>query len=124
MESCLLVCRKKKPAERKGKILLINAIDELKVDRTNAWLEPKHIEKIANVYKRFENVDGFAKVVTNDEVLANNGNLNLQMYVNQTQQNAQHNLEELTVSIKNQQTQISSSLELLFKKMNEIGIEA
>jgi type I restriction enzyme M protein len=47
MESCLLVCRMKKPAERKGKIIFIDAKEELRIERTNAWLEPQHIKKIS-----------------------------------------------------------------------------
>ena len=45
MESCLLVCRMKKPKERKGKIIFIDAKEELRIERTNAWLEPQHIKK-------------------------------------------------------------------------------
>jgi len=45
MESCLLVCRMKKPKERKSKIIFIDAKDELRIERTNAWLEPQHIKK-------------------------------------------------------------------------------
>ena len=45
MESCLLVCRMKKPKERKGKIIFIDAKEELRIERTNAWLEPQHIKR-------------------------------------------------------------------------------
>lgn len=124
MESCLLVCGKRKPEERKGRIILINAINELKIDRTNAWLEPKHIAKIADAYRNFEDLEGFAKVVSNKDVLANNGNLNLQLYISLAQENNQLNLEELTASIKTQEVHISSSLKVLFSKLNKVGIEA
>jgi type I restriction enzyme M protein len=77
MESCLLVCRMKKPVERKGKIIFIDAKEELRIERTNAWLEPKHIKKISEAYWKFKDADGFAKVMTNHEVLENNGNLSL-----------------------------------------------
>jgi type I restriction enzyme M protein len=45
MESCLLVCRMKKPKERKGKIIFINGLNEVRIDRSNAWLEPQHIKR-------------------------------------------------------------------------------
>ena len=54
MESCLLVCRMKKPKERKGKILFVNAVNEVRIDRSNAFLEPQHIKKIADAYWKFK----------------------------------------------------------------------
>jgi len=46
MESCLLVCRMKKPKERKGKIVFINAVNEIKLERSSAYLEDSHGLKI------------------------------------------------------------------------------
>ena len=37
MESCVVVCRSKKPNERRNKIQLINAVDEVKRDRTQFY---------------------------------------------------------------------------------------
>src|SRR3990172_9255775 len=54
MESCLLVCRMKKPKERKGKIIFINAVNELRLERSTAFLEPQHIKKIADTYWKFK----------------------------------------------------------------------
>jgi len=123
MESCLLVCRMKKPIERKGKIIFINAINELRIERTNAWLEPQHIKKIADAYWNFKDIEGFAQVVSTEEVLENNGNLSVQLYVKQIQTDAGHDVEELLISVKSGQWQLNDSLEALFMKLKEIGIE-
>jgi len=124
MESCLLVCRMKKPKERKGKILFINAINELRIDRTNAWLEPQHIKKISDAYWKFKDVDGFAKVMSKEDVLSNNGNLSLQLYVKQTEAANEHNIEDLIEEIKSGQKQMNVSLENLFTRLKNIGIKA
>lgn len=124
MESCLLVCRMKKPAERIGKIIFIDAKEELRIERTNAWLEPRHIKKISNAYWKFKDADGFAKVMTNTEVLENNGNLSLQLYVKQMAQTSEHNTAELIADLKSGQQQINDSLENLFTQLKNIGIEA
>ena len=123
MESCLLVCRMAKPKERKGKILFIDAKEELRIDRTNAWLEPKHIKKIADSYLKFKDAEGFAKVMSNNEVLGNNGNLSLQLYVKQAVIDNQHNTEDLLTEIKTGQKQINSSLDNLYTQLKSIGIE-
>jgi type I restriction enzyme M protein len=123
MESCLLVCRMKKPKERKGKIIFIDAKEELRIDRTNAWLEPQHIRKISDTYWNFKDGEGFAKVMSNKEVLENNGNLSLQLYVKQAVIDNLHNTKDLLQEIKVGQNDINSSLDNLFTQLKNIGIE-
>lgn len=122
MESCLLVCRMKKPKERKGKIIFIDAKEELRIDRTNAWLEPRHIKKIYNAYYKFKDVESFVKVMSNTDVLSNNGNLSVQLYVKQTEVANEHNIEELIADVKTGQKQINESMESLFTQLENIGI--
>lgn len=81
MEACLLICRMQKPAQRKGKILFINAVDEVKRDKTISTLEPQHIDKIFKAYKEYKDVECFAKVVSNKQILANGATLNISQYV-------------------------------------------
>ena len=81
MEACLLICRMQKPAQRKGKILFINAVDEVKRDKTISMLEEKHIDKIFKTYKEYKDIPGFAKVVSNEQILENGATLNISQYV-------------------------------------------
>ena len=81
MEACLLFCRMQKPAQRKGKILFINAVDEVKRDKTISTLEPQHIDKIFKAYKEYKDIAGFAKVVSNKQILENGATLNISQYV-------------------------------------------
>lgn len=122
MESCLLVCRMKKPKERKGKIIFINAINELKLERSFAWLEPHNIKTIADTYWKYKDVDGFAKIVSMKDVLGSNGNLSLQLYVKPTEVANDYNSRDLIEEIKNTKQQINTSLESLFTHLKNIGI--
>ena len=81
MEACLLICRMQKPAQRKGKILFINAVDEVKRDKTISTLEPQHIDKIFKAYTEYKDIAGFAKVVSNKQILENGATLNISQYV-------------------------------------------
>ena len=81
MEACLLICRMQKPTQRKGKILFINAVDEVKRDKTISTLEPQHIDKIFKAYKEYKDVECFAKVVSNKQILENGATLNISQYV-------------------------------------------
>ncbi|MGQ9691812.1 MAG: class I SAM-dependent DNA methyltransferase, partial [Thermoproteota archaeon] len=80
----ILIFRKNKPAERKGKVLFINASEEFEqhpeVRKLNI-LGVKNIEKITDAYRRFSDERGFARVVGLDEIRQNDYNLNVTLYV-------------------------------------------
>jgi type I restriction enzyme M protein len=84
MEACVVVCRKNKPAARQGKILFINAINEVTRERAFSFLQDDHIERIAAVYRDFADIEGFTRVVTVAEVLAQDANLSIPLYVTRT----------------------------------------
>lgn len=81
MESCLLICRAQKPAERQGKILFINAINEIKTEKTISRLDETNIQRILGAYRAFADVPGFASVVPVADVLTNRANLSVVRYV-------------------------------------------
>lgn len=81
MEACIVICRKNKPIERKGKVLFVDAKNEFTRKNSQSYLESKHIDKIVNVYKKYEEIKGFAIIVTNEEIKRNNALLSIQSYV-------------------------------------------
>ena len=80
--ACVLVLRAKggKPAERRGKVLFINADAEYQAGRAQNYLLPEHVEKIANAFERYEDIPGFATVVPIAELEKNDWNLNIRRY--------------------------------------------
>jgi len=80
----ILILNKSKLEERKGKILFINASQEYEghpeIRRLNVLAE-KNIGRIVEAYRRFEDVEGFSKVVSLDEIRKNDYNLNVTLYV-------------------------------------------
>lgn len=81
MEACVVICRTDKPKSRKGKILLINAINEVTRERAQSFLTEQHIKHIVRAYKKFADDPGFARVVTREELRANEGNLSIPLYI-------------------------------------------
>ena len=61
--------------------------------------------------------------MTNKEVMDNNGNLSLQLYVKQATVSSTHTTEELIVGIRQEQKNINDSLDALFTQLKNIGIE-
>jgi type I restriction enzyme M protein len=80
--ACILVLRAKgaKPPERRGKVLFINADAEFTAGRAQNFLLPEHVEKIVSAYHAFADIPGYATIVTHDELLANDVNLNVRRY--------------------------------------------
>lgn len=70
-----------KPKARRGKILLINAVNEVTRERSQSFLTDDHIERIVHAYEKFADAPGFARVVTLAEVRAKDGNLSIPLYV-------------------------------------------
>ncbi|HEY1192451.1 MAG TPA: class I SAM-dependent DNA methyltransferase [Gemmata sp.] len=81
MEACILVCRTKKPKERKGRVLFINAVNEVARERAQSFLRESHLARIVEAYRAFEARDGFAAVATLDAIRANECSLNIPLYV-------------------------------------------
>ena len=123
MESCLLVCRMKKPEERKGRIIFINAVKEVRLERSSAWLEPQHIKKIVDAYLKFKDMDGFAKVMSKEDVLGNNGNLSIGPYVQiRNRDNTEQDIENLISEIKIAQSDINKNIDGLFEQLQDLGL--
>ncbi|WP_407506325.1 type I restriction-modification system subunit M [Elizabethkingia miricola] len=82
MEACLLITNNNKPAHKKGKILFINAVKEVRNEKTMSFLSGTHIDKIFSAYKNYKDVNDFAIVMETKKVLYNNnGNLSINLYV-------------------------------------------
>jgi type I restriction enzyme M protein len=80
--ACIVVLRAPgaKPKVRRGKVLFINADREYREGRAQNYLDPEHIEKVVSTWQAFEDVPGFARVVTREEVKENEDNLNIRRY--------------------------------------------
>jgi len=81
MEACIVICRKQKAPDRRGKILLINAVHEVARERAQSFLRSEHQERILKAYQSFDGEPGFAKVITLENALANDANLSIPLYV-------------------------------------------
>ncbi|MDH4230634.1 MAG: type I restriction-modification system subunit M [Nitrospirota bacterium] len=81
MEACIVICRANKSKERRNKILFINAVNEVTRERAQSFLTDDHITRISKAYRKFEDIDGFTKVASNDEVRAKSNNLSIPLYV-------------------------------------------
>lgn len=84
MEACVVICRTRKPADRQGKILFIDAVHDVARERAQSFLKPEHQQRILGAYQEFADDPGFATVATIAAVLQKDGNLSIPRYVRPT----------------------------------------
>jgi type I restriction enzyme M protein len=120
MESALLIRRKNKEERKKGKILFINAFDEVKDEKTIAYLLDKHIDKIFKAYNEYKDIDGFARVLDVEKIMKNDGSLLVTNYVKSSRiiENTTLPLDEAYEKWDESSNKLSESMNNLFKALN------
>jgi type I restriction enzyme M protein len=80
--AAILILRAKgsKPADRRGRVLFINADAEYEEGRAQNLLRPEHEERIIAAYRAFTDISAFASVVTTEELAENDWNCNIRRY--------------------------------------------
>jgi len=81
MDSCILVCNNKKSNERVGKIIFIDAYKLVTRSGTDSFLEEQQIQQIYKTYQNFKNEESFSKIVSEEDILKNNGSLKITDYL-------------------------------------------
>lgn len=84
MEACVVVCRSRKPAERQGRVLFIDAVREIARERAYSFLKPEHQQRVADAYHGFADIPGLAKVATLEQISGNAHSLSIPLYVKRT----------------------------------------
>jgi type I restriction enzyme M protein len=79
--AALLICRKKKPAERKGKVLIVNGDATYQPGKAQNFLTDAHLKVLADAVHGFADIDKLARVVPVEEIATNGHNLNISRYV-------------------------------------------
>jgi type I restriction enzyme M protein len=116
MEACLLITKTNKSKEKQGKVLIINALKEVKQEKNIAFLDQIHIDKIFKTYKDFKNIEDFAKIVSVKELLENKGSLNIAQYLsNVDTSNPVLSVNEAFSNWKAQSKTLEKSMNQLFE---------
>lgn len=121
MESCLLICRTNKKKERKNKVLFINAVNEVRQEKSISFLDETHIQKIYSAYKDFNSIQGFCSVVGKELVLEKKGNLNITLYVDESKSVDQYAtaLDEMIQSWSKSSVELKKSLSSLISELKQ-----
>lgn len=121
----ILIFRKQKPANHKGKVLFINASGEFDkhphVRKLNI-LSSENIKKIADAYKNFASTSDFARVVPVDQVEENDWSLNVTLYVFPKKEIEEIDLAAAWNEIKKIESDLRIADEEIAGYLEEIGV--
>ena len=81
LAGCIVILRRKKPAKRKNKVIIIDASSLFRKGRAQNSLNPEHGEQIVKWFQAFEDVNDCAKVVTVDEIKEEDWTLSISRYI-------------------------------------------
>ena len=81
MEACIVICRSRKTLERRGKVLFIDALNDVTRERSKSFLKPEHQERIVAAYRSLVDDPGFAHAASLDEIAAQGYSLSIPLYV-------------------------------------------
>ncbi len=117
MEACLLITKTNKSKDRSGKVLIINAVKEVRQGKNIAYLDKKHIDRIYQSYLNFKDEEGFSKVVTIEKILENKASLNIAQFVSNVEQKS--NIRSIDAVLK-EWNESSKNLEANMKQLFEV----
>ena len=83
----ICVLNKAKPAERRGRVLFVDAAQEgyYRQGKAQNFLDQEHIDHIVAAYQAYGDVERFAHVADLEEIVGNDYNLNISRYVDTTE---------------------------------------
>lgn len=114
----IIVINKDKP--NKSEILLINASKEFAKGRPKNYLTEENVDKVERVYKNWEEVVGFSKLISNEEAARNDYNLSPSRYVATDEKEKYLPIDEALVEleqVKEEGEEIDRELNQILKKL-------
>lgn len=119
MESCIVVCRSTKPADRAGRVLFIDAVNEVTRERAQSFLTSEHIDRITSAFRTFLPEEGFAAVETLDAIAERGSNLSIPLYVDRANGGDAHDLDASVAEWRASAAELRSAAAELFARLGE-----
>lgn len=99
MEAVVVTLRSAKPAEHRGKVLFINAVNEYAREQAQSFLHEHHQKKILSAYQNFSDQNGFAAVASLEQIAAKNYSLAIPLHVSTVADTEAHTQIDVTEAL-------------------------
>jgi type I restriction enzyme M protein len=121
MESCVVVLRCNKPAERKNKVLFINGVEQVTRERAHSRLSDENLTALTEAYFEPEKYPVIATLVDIDTIRENQYNLSIPLYVEAESGHEAQDIEHVIEEWKISRVQLKKQTNQLFKSLSELG---
>lgn len=124
---CILILRKRKPAERQGKVLFIDASARFKPGKNQNTMDDADVDAIVVAYARGEDIDGegglHLRLVDHEEIAANGYDLNIGRYLSVTE-HAEVDVEAAIAAYRDARLALREAELALDRKLAAAGFDA
>ncbi len=119
----ICILNKRKPSERRGKILFIDADqdDYFRAGKAQNHLDPEHAEEIVDAFEAYQEVDRFAHIADLDEIEENDFNLNISRYVDTTEPIEVLSVEEALAQLREAERRRDEAAARMDELLAELG---
>jgi type I restriction enzyme M protein len=114
MESCIVICRSKKPQALKGTVLFIDAINAVTKQRSNSYLSDENQNKITAAFNSEEDVVAFSKRVKIEDIEAENFDLTVHRYVDRVLADGGRSVSESVDAFQTTHVLLANALSSVF----------
>ena len=121
--AAVLVLNKDKSADKKDKVLFIDASNNFEKNGNKNNLRTTEIDAIVAAYDGYEAADKYAEVISMDEIRENDYNLNISRYVDTTEPEPEIDINAVAKSIAERETRLEESRKQINEFMDELGFE-
>ena len=118
---CILIIDKNKPANRKGKVLFVDASNDYLEGKAQNHLRDEDITKTLETYTDYKTVERYCSVCNLEEIKENDYNLNISRYVDTTEPEVPVIIEEVMDELKDLQLQREETNSKLSDYLKELG---
>ena len=100
LAACVMVFKQNKEEVKKGKVIFIDASDQVRVGRAQNYLEPEHVSQIYQWLNEYSDVENHVKIATIKDLQENDYNLNIPLYVEKIIEDNLPSVEEALSDLK------------------------
>ena len=119
----ICVLNKAKPAERRGRVLFVDAAQQgyFRQGKARNFIDREHIDRIVHAYTAFEDVERFAHVASMEEIQDNDFNLNISRYVDTTEPVEVMSVEDALAQLREAERKRDDAVAKMNSLLAELG---
>lgn len=122
--AAVVVLRRDKPAERRGRVLVVDASQDFSTGTNQNMLRQKDIDKICRTYRGYAEVDRYSRIVSLEEIEKNGFNLNLSRYIDTSAEEAEVDLPSAIRRLDEAERERSAASARMRTFLEELGYGA